>query len=99
MQTQSWADGGTAHILPRERASASFSVERLTHVLDGGEEFTERRRWIQRSHEVAYAGAGESDRIGAVVEHSDASRSSVVAQSMKHFMDVHWKVRRSVRAD
>ena len=88
---ESWHDGGTAHILPRERAAASFSVERLTNVLDGGEEFTEKRRWIQRAHDSAFVIDGREERVGKVVDHFDTPRSSVIAESMKHFMDVHWK--------
>ena len=88
---QTWDDGGTAHILPKERAKASFDVERLTHVLDGGEEFTEKRRWIQRSHDGAFAANGEMDRIGQIEDHADKPRGKVIAESMAHFMDVHWK--------
>ena len=32
--------------LQRERDRASFDIEKLTHVLDGGDWFTERRRYI-----------------------------------------------------
>ena len=38
---------GTAHILPRERAKASFATETLTNILDGGEEYTTQRRFKQ----------------------------------------------------
>ena len=43
---QTWDVGGTSHILPRERARASFNTLDLTHVIDGGDEKTKRRRWI-----------------------------------------------------
>ena len=89
--SQSWNDGGTAHILPLERGKATFSVERLTNILDGGEEFTEKRRWIQRSHDAAFVANGEAERPGKVVDHFDTPRGEVIADSMKHFMDVHWK--------
>jgi hypothetical protein len=35
---------GTAHILPEERAKATFDVELLTNYLDGGKKNTLRRR-------------------------------------------------------
>jgi cytochrome b involved in lipid metabolism len=44
--TQSWNSGGTAGELPAERAKASFSVEKLTNLIDGGEDNTKRRRYI-----------------------------------------------------
>ena len=31
------------------------------------------------------------ERIGQVEVHADQSRSAIVAQSMKHFMDIHWE--------
>eukprot|EP00301_Raphidiophrys_heterophryoidea_P026218 c8999_g1_i1.p1 GENE.c8999_g1_i1~~c8999_g1_i1.p1 ORF type:complete len:699 (+),score=214.77 c8999_g1_i1:63-2159(+) len=43
---QSWDCGGTAHILPAERAKATFAVEKLTNVLDGSAKSTTKRRWI-----------------------------------------------------
>lgn len=45
-EAQSWNSGGTAGELPRERAGASFDVVNMMHVLDGGPEGTERRRYI-----------------------------------------------------
>ena len=33
--------------LKRERAKATFNVEKITHVLDGGREKTERRRYFE----------------------------------------------------
>ena len=87
---QSYTSGGTAHILPAERAKASFDVEKLTNVLDGGQEFTAKRRWIQRAHDEALSGASSSPRTAPIV-HADRSRSDLAADSMKHFMDVHWE--------
>ena len=43
---QSWNSGGTAGELPAERAKATFNVPKLTNVLDGGPENTERRHFI-----------------------------------------------------
>ena len=88
---QSWDSGGTDHILPMERKKATFSIEKMTNILDGGEEFTRKRRWIQNSHDDAFEDEGKEKRIGQVEVHADMSRSKVVAQSMSHFMDVHWE--------
>lgn len=44
--TQSRLSGGTADILPAERARATFNVEKMTNLLDGGAKTTERRRFI-----------------------------------------------------
>jgi hypothetical protein len=38
--------GGTANILPSERARATFDVTKLTHLLDGGEKNSAKKRWI-----------------------------------------------------
>ena len=88
---QSWDSGGTDHILPMERKKATFSIEKMTNILDGGEEFTRKRRWIQNSHDDAFEDEGKEKRVGQVEVHADMSRSKVVAQSMSHFMDVHWE--------
>ena len=46
-----WGSGGTSHILPAERERATFQVEAMTNILDGGADQTARRRWIMSSHE------------------------------------------------
>jgi len=38
--------GGTADVLPAERKKASFDVNKLMHVLDGGPQMTAKRRFI-----------------------------------------------------
>lgn len=43
---QSAYSGGTADILPKERAKATFEVEKMTNILDGSTRATERRRFI-----------------------------------------------------
>lgn len=40
------SSGGTAHLLPAERARATFDVEKMTNALDGGPKRTARRRFI-----------------------------------------------------
>lgn len=88
---QSWDSGGTSHILPMERLKATFSIEIMTNILDGGKEFTTKRRWIQNSHDEVFEEQNNIERIGQVEVHADQSRSAIVAQSMKHFMDIHWE--------
>lgn len=34
--SESRNSGGTANVLPEERAKASFDIEKMTNVLDGG---------------------------------------------------------------
>lgn len=89
--TQTWDAGGTAHILPMERTKTTFSIEKMTNILDGGAEFTAKRRWIQNAHDEAFEDKGEEQRIGQVELHADMPRSQLTAQSMTHFMDVHWE--------
>ena len=91
IKTQSWTNGGTSHILDGERSKATFDIDKMTNILDGGAEFTTKRRWIQSAHDVVFDDNGQEERVGQVEVHADMSRSKVVAQSMKHFMDVHWE--------
>lgn len=70
--------GGTSEILPAERAKATFPIEKMTNIIDGGEKYTKKRRWIVSAHEDA-----------ASFVHSDMERSELIAHAIKHFMDVH----------
>ncbi|MFM7854898.1 MAG: hypothetical protein ACKO96_23950, partial [Flammeovirgaceae bacterium] len=45
--TPSKYSGGTSHLLPEERAKASFNVEELYDFLNGGKEGTKRRHFIE----------------------------------------------------
>jgi flavocytochrome c len=45
--TQSKFSGGTANVLPEERKQASFSIEELTHYINGGKDKTKRRKFIE----------------------------------------------------
>ena len=70
--------GGTSEILPMERAKASFDVEKMTNLLDGGVSQTIKRRWIWDAHE------GEEPFV-----RTELSREAITGDSMRHFMDVH----------
>ena len=72
--------GGTSHILPSERAKASFDTETLINIMDGGEEYTTQRRFIMNGHKDA-----------DVFTHAEMDREELIAHSITHFMDVHGK--------
>ena len=72
--------GGTEGVLPAERAKATFDVEAMTNILDGGRAYTTNRRWIFGAHEGA-----------DVFVHAEMNRADLIAHGMGHFMDVHAK--------
>ena len=72
--------GGTEGVLPAERAKATFDVEAMTNILDGGRAYTTKRRWIFGAHEGA-----------DVFVHAEMNRADLIAHGMGHFMDVHAK--------
>jgi flavocytochrome c len=45
--TPSRTSGGTADILPNERKNASFDIQELTHILNGGKDSTKRRKFLE----------------------------------------------------
>jgi len=79
-ETQSRNSGGTAGILPAERKKATFDVERLINVLDGGAERTARRRFIISPSE----GTDASDRYYL-------DRHQALRKHLEHFIKVHDK--------
>lgn len=70
--------GGTTDILPRERARASFTVETMTNILDGGPERTKRRRFILSPSEGM---TSEDKHMLSVPER--------LKSHLKHFVEVH----------
>eukprot|EP00211_Chloroparvula_japonica_P003585 CAMPEP_0119121714 /NCGR_PEP_ID=MMETSP1310-20130426/2214_1 /TAXON_ID=464262 /ORGANISM="Genus nov. species nov., Strain RCC2339" /LENGTH=720 /DNA_ID=CAMNT_0007111291 /DNA_START=106 /DNA_END=2268 /DNA_ORIENTATION=+ len=72
--------GGTAHILPAERARSGFETLRLTHLLDGGPKWTAKRRWV-------WGVGDEYDNSGNIF----ISREQQVAQHVERFVGVHQK--------
>lgn len=70
--------GGTADILPQERSRASFDVEKLINVLDGGEEKTARRRWILSPSK----GSDASNKYFL-------ERGELMKEHIRHFIGVH----------
>ena len=71
---------GTAHLLPRERASASFDVRKLTFFIDGGPKATAHRRWLWAAGE-AYDNSGNYF----------LSRSEIVSAHVERFIGIHKK--------
>lgn len=85
-EAPSWNSGGTAGALPAERALASFDVEQMTNILDGGEEETKKRRWIIGAGDIA----ASSELFGAAKY--DLPRDGpdgAIASAFEHFMRVH----------
>lgn len=70
--------GGTAHILPEERKKASFEIEKLTNVFDGGPEKTKRRRFI----------ISPSEDLDASNKYH-LNRHEAMRQHIHHFNAVH----------
>ncbi|KAL1921131.1 uncharacterized protein VTP21DRAFT_10847 [Calcarisporiella thermophila] len=77
---ESRTSGGTADVLKQERATATFAVDKMTNLLDGGEEKTKRRRFIL-SPLVKASAAGKHD-----LDRADAFKAH-----LKHFIGVHEK--------
>eukprot|EP01114_Cavostelium_apophysatum_P005803 TRINITY_DN1697_c0_g1_i1.p1 TRINITY_DN1697_c0_g1~~TRINITY_DN1697_c0_g1_i1.p1 ORF type:complete len:698 (+),score=185.82 TRINITY_DN1697_c0_g1_i1:104-2197(+) len=75
---QSKTSGGTAGILPAERSKASFDVEKMTNVIDGGVDKTKRRRFILSPvKDMSYPDKHTWDRATAIKNH------------VKHFIQSH----------
>ena len=69
-KTPSFNSGGTAAILPAERAKASFDVEKLTNFIDGSAERTKKRRWIvAQTANDEYVGKVETSRAEQIKVH------------------------------
>ena len=78
---KSWTSGGTAHILPAERARASFDHETLTTLLDGSRKATVKRRWIYGSHDSTEGPVADARKY-------DLPREEAIGKAMGNFMAV-----------
>ena len=72
--------GGTSHILPRERSKATFDVNVLRDYLNGGPEFTKRRKFI---------GSIIKDDPSKYSEKNNFSRHDHLKDGVKTFIDIH----------
>jgi len=79
---KSWYSGGTASVLPSERAKATFDVDTMATILDGDKKKRLKKNWISNS---------SADFKGPVVDSRkyDLDRSEAVGLSLKNFMDIH----------
>jgi hypothetical protein len=78
--TESFTSGGTSHILPIERAKASFDVKTMTHALDGGKKMTAKRKFIYTAV------------MNKNLDHvTDMSPDELLASQVKHFIEIHIK--------
>jgi len=79
-QPQSWECGGTAHLLPAERARASFDTNKLTFVIDGSAKKTVKKRWIWAE------GEGYDNSKNMVLTRPETHR-----QHLQRFIEIHGK--------
>lgn len=89
---ESPTSGGTAGVLPAERAKASFDIVKLTNLLDGGPEATKRRRWI-----LSAANDYPVDETKY-----NWTRPEMLREHVKHFIKVHeefWNTYKPQRED
>ncbi len=88
---ESRISGGTAGVLPAERARATFNVETLIHFLDGGPEQTKRRRFIVK----------QTERM-EIPDKFNVSRPELLKEHVRHFIGVHesfWDTWKPTRDD
>lgn len=79
--SQSWSSGGTEHILPNERKKATFNVEKITNILDGGKDNTKRKKFI--------LSPGKNRVIGDDKYHM--TRGQLMERHFKDFIGMHKK--------
>jgi hypothetical protein len=70
--------GGTSHLLPMERAKASFNVETMTTFLDEGVDGTKKRLFITNTHK----------KMTGHDKH-DKGRTAQVSDTLAHFYKIH----------
>jgi len=75
---QSRTSGGTSGMLPAERSRATFVIEKMTNVLDGGPDKTKRRRFILSP----LKGVDVSDKY-------TWDRARMLKEHVKHFIASH----------
>jgi flavocytochrome c len=78
--TQSKLSGGTAHILPEERKNASFDVKEMVDYLNGGPEFTKKRKFIES---VLSKDPEDQHRV------YNYSRHEYIENHVKEFIRIH----------
>jgi hypothetical protein len=76
-EKQSVLSGGTSHMLPMERKKATFDVKELINYLNGGAEYTKKRKWLEN--------ALSKD----LHEKYNASRGDLLKEHVKDFVGIH----------
>jgi len=71
--------GGTADELPNERKKATFDIETMTNILDGGPKKTARRRWV----------LAPSEDHGQFENRYYWDRPEMMSQHIKGFIEIH----------
>jgi len=84
---KSWFSGGTAGILPAERANASFEHDEMTALIDGSKEVMMKRRWI---YETNTKDELDNEELGDSRKY-DLERETAVGLAMSNFMRIHKK--------
>ena len=84
---KSWFSGGTADILPAERARASFNHDDMTYLIDGSKQVTMKRRWI---YETNTADELDDEVLGDSRKY-DLERETAVGLAISNFMRIHKK--------
>jgi len=90
---ESFNSGGTADILPSERAKATFNVEKMMNFLDGGPDATKRRKFILSPQEK---------HSSSLVDQIHWSQPQKLREHIKHFIKVHedyWEAFKPTRDD
>jgi flavocytochrome c len=77
---QSRTSGGTAHILPMERAKSTFDKEELMHYLNGGRELTKRRKFVEST-------INKDPEL--IHEIYNFSRAEYMSHGVKEFIRIH----------
>jgi len=77
---QSSTCGGTSHILPFERSKASFDVKSLIDFMNGGPEYTKRRRFINSM---------VKDDPSTYYDRNNYSRGDSLKEGVKNFIAIH----------
>lgn len=71
--------GGTSTVLDEERKRASFVIEKMTNILDGGEKKTQRRRFI----------LSPTKEISLEDKHNWETGHEMLKNHVKHFIQTH----------
>ena len=79
-EKQSKISGGTAGILPKERAKSSFNVETLIHFMNGGKEMTKRRKFIEKAI---------SEKPEDMTKKNNFTREEYLKEGVREFIAYH----------